>query len=63
MVEGQRSRIDGIDKHKLRPSTPVYLAIIAITSLTSLLKRGALEVLQWQALMIRVPAVLSTQSW
>ena len=63
MVKAQRSRIDGIDKHKLRPSTPVYLAIIAITFLTSLLKRGALEVLQWQALMIRVPAVLSTQSW
>ena len=63
MVKAQRSRIDGIDKHKLRPSTPLYLAIIAITFLTLLLKRGALEVLQWQALMIRVPAVLSTQSW
>lgn len=52
-------RIDGLDKHKFRPSTHVYLAI---SFLTLLLKKDALEVLQWQALMIKVPAILSTQS-
>lgn len=57
-------RVDSIvDKHNLRPSTRVYLAIIAITFLTLLLKTDALEVLQWQALTIKVPAILGTQSW